>query len=285
MKHYVFSFFLCMGIVLISCAGAADEVSQTETENPAVSALPVKSVAANEFFNNFNKNVLTPFSTCWAELPNQAVIEKGYLEMRYVYDDGKGGGLAYNPTRRQLKGTEICTDFETFTEGWYGFKIFLPSAGFSKNLSETIIAQIFQAGACNSWAGHLIIRGENLYMTHRSSCSSTGYPDVNIAKLEWDKWIPIIVHFKASGIQTGVVEVWVNNTDSTKPTYQAKNINFGFGVWDNSETLAAGNGLGSKIGLYTSEAANKTIRYDNLSLLEGNPANAFSTVNPTIDYK
>ncbi|MBC8133659.1 MAG: hypothetical protein H7X95_11815, partial [Deltaproteobacteria bacterium] len=57
-------------------------------------------------------------------------------------------------------------------------------------------------------------------------------------------------------------------------------INFGFGVWTNGTTLAPGNALTHKMGMYTSTGGDKRIRFDNISLQPGNPADAFERVTP-----
>ena len=75
-------------------------------------------------------------------------------------------------------------------------------------------------------------------------------------------------------------------------TVTADGINLGFGNWKDDNTLddqddeAAdykGASLGCKFGLYVSDTNDRTIRMDDIKVLEGNPADAFETVKPTLD--
>jgi len=222
--------------------------------------------------NNFNTGtMLAPFTPAWAFDPNYIKVQNQYLEFYY------NQAALDADNRRERRGAEVVCDFATYTEGWYGFKIFLPEGQFPKNV-ETHIAQIFQHGSCNSWTGFLSIKDEKLQISRRNHC---GTPVVEeVAAISWDTWIPIIIHFKASWIDTGMVQVWVGDASKNQPTYNATNINFGFGEWVDGETLDAGNHIGCKFGMYCSEGGDRIIRFDDLSVLEGNPNGAYELVKP-----
>lgn len=72
------------------------------------------------------------------------------------------------------------------------------------------------------------------------------------------------------------------------PAYDSGAVNFGFGEWVDDETLdgtvsasnAKADYLGCKFGLYVSSGGDRTIRFDDLKALEGNPAGAFNIVKP-----
>ena len=90
-------------------------------------------------------------------------------------------------------------------------------------------------------------------------------------------------------MNTGMFQVWVgNNPDKNNPTYNATNINFGFGEWKDGETLddvvseqnAVADYIGCKFGMYCFTGGDRTIRFDDLKVLEGNPSGAFDLVNP-----
>ena len=114
-----------------------------------------------------------------------------------------------------------------------------------------------------------------------------------IGAVEWDKWIPVVVYFKAGRNNKGQIKVWMGDamTEAT-PTVTADGINLGFGNWKDDNTLddqddeAAeykGASLGCKFGLYVSDTNDRIIRMDDIKVLEGNPADAFETVKPTLD--
>jgi hypothetical protein len=228
--------------------------------------------AKAQYFADFNSGTdLAPFKTCWAWAPNYAKVVDKSIEFFYsqaAYDA--------NP-RREMAGTEICAPFETFTDGWYGFKLYLPSPGLPD--AETIITQVFQQGACNSWAAHLDMIAGDLVVQHRSSCGTPTqavvYPDVPL-----DTWVPIILYFKASNNGNGAFKVWVNGAPKETPTYNRTNINFGFGVWTNGTTLAPGNRLSHKMGLYNRTGGDRRIRFDDIALQPGNPPDAYERVSP-----
>jgi len=215
---------------------------------------------------------LLPFKPCWSWAPNYAKVVDKSVEFFYSQ-----AGYDANP-RREMKGAEICGEFETFTDGWYGFKLYVPSPGFPTN-STTIVTQVFQKGDCNSWAAHLDITNRDLVIQHRSSCGkpteAVVYPNLPV-----NTWVPVIMYFKASNNGNGALRVWVNGAPKQTPSYDLSNINFGFGQWTNGTTLAPGNSLGHKMGIYTMSGGDKRIRLDDISLQPGNPTDAYERVSP-----
>ena len=92
------------------------------------------------------------------------------------------------------RGAEVTCNFKTTTEGWYGFKVYLPEGKFPMNESGIIIAQIFGQGCKNSWAGHLSIDQGTLKFSHRHALVD---PVVGtVGKLEVNKWYSVVVYFK-----------------------------------------------------------------------------------------
>lgn len=231
--------------------------------------------------NDFNTGMMAPFSPRWDWSPSYIKIVNQYLEFHFDQ------AALDADDRRERRGAEVVCNFKTTTEGWYGFKFFLPEGEFPKNV-ETHIAQIFQNGDCNSWAGFLSIKDQYLEVRRRSNC----YPEITpekVTDISWNTWIPVIIHFKVSMMNTGMFQVWVgNNPDKNNPTYNATNINFGFGEWKDGETLddvvseqnAVADYIGCKFGMYCFTGGDRTIRFDDLKVLEGNPSGAFDLVNP-----
>ena len=97
-----------------------------------------------------------PFYAYWAFSPNYIKIENEYAEFYYnqnAYDNNTG--------IRQYKGVELTGGFSTNKDGWYGYKFYLNNT-FPKNVSSTIITQIFNQGRANTLTGHLHKNNKNL---------------------------------------------------------------------------------------------------------------------------
>mgnify|MGYP002415567539 FL=1 len=207
-----------------------------------------------------------PFTDAWAWEPNYIKIVDKYLEFYYNYK------ALLEDDRRMRRGAEVTCNFKTTTEGWYGFKFFLPEGKFPMNESGIIIAQIFGQGCKNSWAGHLSIDQGTLKLSHRHALVD-----------------PVV-----GRNNKGRLKAWIGD-DMTEgsPAYDSGNCNFGFAHWIDDDTLddtgnnpecAGYNGtydaLGCKFGLYVSNKVDITIRFDDLKALEGNPSGAFNIVKP-----
>lgn len=223
---------------------------------------------------DFNEtDVTAPLYKYWATPP--CYIERVDNCMEFYYNQE-----ALNKDNvRKRRGAELRWDYQSYNEGWYGFRFFLPEGKFPKDAKETHIAQIFQFGSCNSWAGLLSIEGQNLKMYHRSSC---GNPTEGLVKanIPWNRWIDIVMHFKAAKNGTGRIQVWIDDDPKESPSYNKQNINFGFGIWDDDTTLAKGNDLGGKWGMYCWDDGDRTIRFDDLAIISGPDERGFEKVKP-----
>lgn len=241
------------------------------------------------FASGFENQNLSPFSLCTYQSPNYGQISSTHaINGRYSYNFFWYES-AYNGTR-DTKGIEACSSFATYKEGWYGFQFYLPSSGYPKD-KEAAIGQIFQmtpdgSTACQSWAALLIVKNGQLYLQYRNACVTPTM--VLIANsIQYDAWKPIIIHFVASHDSAGSIQVWyAGDTDNVKtPTFSTTGINFGFGSWS-GDSLATGYPLVLKFGMYNYDTTaytsgeTRTLYYDCVNQLEGNPSGAWSTVNP-----
>ncbi len=248
------------------------------------------------YANSFNHTgVKTPFVDGWAYSPNYITVANGYSEFHY---DPKG--LADKGDNRSYKGAELTCDYHTATEGWYGFKIYLPSSTEATNFfpmdeNGIIIAQLFNQGCKNCWAGTVSIESGVLTLSHRHAMVEPTKAD--LATLETGKWYPVVIYFKVGKNNKARLRAWVGDSMvENSPTYDSGACNFGYGHWidddtmddtgTNTECLAAsekygGNdGIGCKFGLYVTNSVQITIRFDYIRALEGNPAGAFDMMKP-----
>lgn len=268
--------------------GNADEIKLTLSANQ--NQTPVNGQGGSSdgyvlYQNDFSGSSYYPFTDAWAISPCYIKTVDGALE--YYYN----AAALKEDNRRERRGCEVTCNFSTATEGWYGFKFYLPEGKFPMDESGIIIAQIFNQGCRNTWAGHLSIDKGVLKMSHRNALVD---PVVGtVGTLETNKWYSVVMHFKAGRNNKGHIQVWLDNADENSPTYDSGNCNFAFGHWIDDETLdstgnnpdcAGYNGgydkLGCKFGLYVSNDKDITIRMDDLKALEGNPAGSFNIVKP-----
>jgi hypothetical protein len=248
------------GVVLAPLAGATSAEVNTSTQKST----------------GFEDGNLSPFYSCNTTLPSivQPFTKDGVRCLKSYWTQS-----TYNGTRN-TKGAEACASYATYKEGWFGFKLYVPSPGYPTN-KEAAVAQIFQHGNCNSWAGHLVIKNNSLLIVHRSSCGSATSATI-VSNIPRNSWRSVVVHFKASRVNGGLLEVYYNGSR----VYYKTGINFGFGVWNSNDTLASGNQLGLKIGQYCYDNNNystgetRTLYYDNVCWLVGNPSGAMATVTP-----
>ena len=182
---------------------------------------------------DFNINAVYPFYKYWAMPPNYIEIQNEYVEFYYnqaTYDA--------NYQVRQYKGAELTTNFITIKDGWYGYKIFLTD-GYPKNANTTIITQIFNNNRVNTWAGHLHTKQENLWLSYRSAALDRYEHDIDLGKIEWNKWYNIVLYFKVGKNKKGNIKLWLsqNNLKENEPLYDSGPIDFAFGSWIDNETL------------------------------------------------
>jgi len=250
----------------------------------AHASCPTDYVTSTQFSSGFENQSLAPFSLCTYQAPNYGDIGSAYASNgKYSYNFFWYES-SYNGTR-DTKGVEACSNFATYKEGWYGFSFYLPSPGYPKDKTATI-AQIFQDGDCSSWAAMLVVQNGALYLENRAACG-TPTNTLIASSIEYNAWKPIIIHWVASHENAGTLQVWYANQidNQSTPTYSETGINFGFGVW-NGDTLASGNEQVLKFGMYNWDTANytsgetRTIYFDCVNQLEGNPSGAWNTVNP-----
>jgi hypothetical protein len=257
----------------------------TPMSSVAGATCPTDVSTGTQFSSGFENQSLAPFSLCTYQSPNYGDISNLYAANGDYSYNFFWYESSYNGTR-DTKGVEACSNFATYKEGWYGFSFYLPSSGYPKNKTATI-AQIFQDGACNSWAAMLVVQNGALYLYHRDYCG-TATETLITSSIQYDAWKPIIIHWVASHENAGTIQVWYANQigSQNSPTYSATGLNFGFGTWS-GDTLASGNQQVLKFGMYNWDTTNytsgetRTIYFDCVNQLEGNPSGAWNTVNPT----
>ena len=284
--YYLKITFLQVGTTWVGNVGEIGlTLSADQNQTPVNGVKPgVDYVIYKHDFNSGTSYL--PFTDAWAWEPNYIKIVDKYLEFYYNYK------ALLEDDRRMRRGAEVTCNFKTTTEGWYGFKVYLPEGKFPMNESGIIIAQIFGQGCKNSWAGHLSIDQGILKLSHRHALID---PVVGIVgKLETNKWYSVVVYFKAGRNNKGHLKAWIgDNMVEGSPAYDSGNCNFGFAHWIDDDTLDdTGNNsecvgyngtydaLGCKFGLYVTNKVDMTIRFDDLKALEGNPAGAFDIVKP-----
>ncbi|MDP9035284.1 MAG: polysaccharide lyase [Myxococcota bacterium] len=235
--------------------------------------------------SSFTDGTVSPFSICTTELPNfgRNTTLNGDPSIELFWTQA-----GYNGTRLR-RGAEACSSLNFMKEGWYGFQFFLPTPGFPTDKSQGI-GQIFAHGGCSSWAAMLHVTNNSLTMSHRGTCTPTGVPEQLItANIPRNTWNPIIIHFVASHQQAGTLEVWFGDAvcRGSTPTFRLTGIDFGFGTWVGDTFVdMPNNGIGLKFGMYNFDDGNytagetRTIYYDKVSQLVGNPSNAYAIVNP-----
>ncbi len=237
---------------------------------------------------DFATTSYAPFVDSWAWSPSTIGVVDGALQFYY------NAAALQQDNRRERRGCEVSCNFATATEGWYAFKVFLPESTFPMDESGIIIAQMFNQGCRNSWAGHLSIDKGELVLSHRAALVDP--TKTTVGKLQAGKWYPVVMHFKVGRNNKGRIQVWLgDDINEANPTVDTGATNFGFGHWVNDETLdntgtnsecaatssyGGKDQIGCKFGLYVSNTKDITLRMDNLRALEGNPTGAFSIVDP-----
>ncbi|MGM9778800.1 MAG: IPT/TIG domain-containing protein [Prevotella sp.] len=278
-QYYMRVYFWAEGT---SWAGNAANIALHYADNQDQSGIEVGGgLGYNIYASDFNSGEsLLPFSPSWAWEPSYIKVVDQCAEFYF------NQAALDADNRRERRGCELTSGFKTNSEGWYGFKIFLPEGKFSKDLTNSIIAQIFNNGDQNSWAGHLSINKTDLVVSHRYALIDP--TEATVGALEWNKWIPVVMYFRAGRNGKGQIKVWLGDgMDESKPTYDSKGISFGYGEWiddthlnDVSRDDYKGASFGAKFGLYVSSGGDRTIRFDDVKLLEGNPEGAFGIVKP-----
>ncbi len=193
----------------------------------------------------------------------------------------------YNGTRATRGAEAQPIDLKIHGDGWYAFRFYLPQ-DFPAD-KELSIAQIFSRGGCSSWSSMVVIRNNNLILSRRSSNGCTAAVEHPLASnIQRGTWNTIILRFKPSSKKAGELKVWYNNNNERAPNIEINKLNFGGGAFvnDSLDPSIENNWINLKFGQYNYDFANyspgetRTIYFDDVSMLKGNPANAFSIVNP-----
>ncbi len=277
------------GLLMLSCGDNSGDALrtavitlQTDDETATTQVVVEQEKPYTIYQNDFNSGTsYEPFTAGWAWSPNYIKVTNKCLEFYYNQE------ALDNDNRRERRGAEVVCDFRCPQSGWYGFRIFLPEGKFPKEVDGSIFCQLFNDGDRNSWAGHLSLNHSTVVASHRHALvdPKTG----TVGTVEWDKWIPFVVYFKVGLNNKGRIRVWMgDDMREEAPAYDSGPVNFGFGDWIDDDTLndvvsddnPKADYIGAKLGLYVSSGGDRTIRFDDIKLIEGNPANAFNIVRP-----
>lgn len=256
----------------------------SDQENKA--AVPV-DVTTDEGYTLYaldgnDRQTVYPFWRGWAWEPNYIEVKDNAFEFYY------NQAALDADNRRERRGCELTCPFKATSEGWYGFRIFLPEGLFPTDIDGSIFCQLFNNGDRNSWAGHLTLnKGGRVVLSYRHALVD---PQTRtVGTVEWGKWTNVVLYFRVGRNNKGCIRVWLGEQiDEAKPQVTANNINFGFGDWTddthlNGEVTASNtvaDYIGCKFGLYVSSGGDRTIRFDDIRALEGNPDGAFQIVCP-----
>ncbi|MBQ8051442.1 MAG: heparin lyase I family protein [Bacteroidaceae bacterium] len=249
------------------------------------SAVPV-DVTTDEGYRLYaldgnDRQTVYPFWRGWAWEPNYIEVKDNAFEFYY------NQAALDADNRRERRGCELTCPFKATSEGWYGFRIFLSEEGFAKTLSGSIFCQLFNNGDRNSWAGHLSLDKQQVVLSYRHALVDP--TTRTVGTVEWGKWTKVVLYFRVGRNQKGSIRVWLGEeVDEATPSLKADNINFGFGEWTDdthldgevSEANEKADYIGCKFGLYVSSGGDRTIRFDDIRALEGNPEGAFGIVCP-----
>ena len=274
--------FLVFAFAITACEKSKKQNEEIVTQQVHVEATYTNTATQKE--TGFEDGTISPFTVCTTQSPNygQPFTKDGVKCMKFFWTQ-----VGFDGTRMD-KGAEACSSLDIYKEGWYGFHFYLPSPGYPTN-KEASIAQIFAENGCSSWAAMLVVRNNQLYLQHRPACVDP--TEVLIASdIQRNAWKPVVIHFRVSHQNAGLLEVWYAGAAKGTPTYRATNINFAWGVWD-GDVLNAGvadNMIKLKFGMYCYDSDNYTtgetrvVYFDNVSQLVGNPSNAYETVHPNL---
>ncbi|WP_126420480.1 heparin lyase I family protein [Asticcacaulis excentricus] len=193
----------------------------------------------------------------------------------------------YNGTRATRGAEAQPIGLQIHSDGWYAFRFYLP-ADFPTD-KELAIAQIFSRGGCSSWSSMVVIRDNNLFLARRSSNGCTATIEHPLAtNIQHGAWNTVILRFKASDQRAGELKAWCNNSNEQSPNINIQNLNFGAGAFVNGtlDPNVTNNWINLKFGQYDYDHANytvgetRTIYFDDVSMLRGNPQGAFGMVKP-----
>lgn len=264
----------------------SNKIDLKKSEN--IAPLAVQTNTSTNQETGFEDGSIFPFMVCTTQNPNygQPFTKDGVKCMKFYWTQ-----VGFDGTRMD-KGAEACSSLNFYKEGWFGFSFYLPSPGYPTD-KEVAIGQIFSegttGGGCSSWSGLLIVRNNMLYLQRRTGCVAP--TEVLIASdIQRNAWKPVVIHFKASRQNAGLIEVWYAGAGKSNPTYRATGINFAAGAWvgDSLDSSIGDNMIKLKFGMYCYDSANyvtgesRVVYFDNVSMLMNNPGNAWETVHPNL---
>lgn len=224
---------------------------------------------AGEKSSGFTTGTFAPFSTCTTLPVNAGILTtfQGQPCIQFTWHEAN-----YNGTRT-ARGTEACSPLQIQKEAWFGFYLYLPDPGYPLN-KEAGVAQWFaNNSACSSWTGMLIMRNNDLIISHRSFCGTPTDGTV-VANFPRNRWVSIIAHVVASHLNAGQFEIFIDGVSK----YSASKINFGFDKWTADDALQSPVNIGLKIGQYDYDESHfdpgetRTSYYTNVTQILGNPS-------------
>jgi Polysaccharide lyase/Bacterial Ig domain len=257
---------------------------------------------------DFEDGSIVPFNVEGTPAGNVAVIETPAFGAR---NGTKAHRLTwyqknYVQTRasRSIEGSSGGGSNPRITsEGWYGFSFYLPSNGFPADRAA-ILGQI----VC--WHSAYPSTDKSIALSHGDSGSlslncyygdptASPYTTTNTGSVPlWsagqtaakrDRWHDLVVYVKWSNNSTGVVKAWLDDAPEASPTGSVTGIKVGNGAWTGPNSMV--HGAYVKWGMYLWPYANtpnlfpgevRTMWFDEVRYLVGNPAGAFAAVKPTV---
>lgn len=236
--------------------------------------VPINSHAQDIISHDFNDGRVSPYNVCTTQSPNYAKVVSQRLKTFWQES-------SYNGTR-MTKGAEVCADWHTTKEGWYGMTMNIGS-DYPRD-KKGGVAQIFQFVSSSfwSWAAMLQMDNGDLTIIHRSNGgSSSNIEEVVVRDFPTEKNVNIIMHFILSKSNNGELQIWVDGVSR----YHKQNINFGYGTWNGDVQDGEYTYVDLKAGQYNFESDDyrsgetRTVYYDNLSWYAG--SNGYSIVDPS----
>ncbi len=253
---------------------------------------------AGTLSKNFEDDTLTPFRQEGTAAGHTAVIEapkfgarNGTKAHKIVWFESKYDGT--RPTRG-VEGHSAGNPRIT-SEGWYAFSFYLPSGQFPTD-KNMIIGQLI------AWTSALPKTNKSIVVSTDADGSlalktyyGLGQGDVvgtgsiplwgagQTAK-NLNRWHDVIIYVKFSNNDTGTVKVWFNGAPASQPTGVLDKIKVGNGAWTSANLMT--NGAYVKWGIYAWDVKNhtpgetRTIYFDEIDYLVGNPSGAFDAVKP-----
>ncbi len=253
---------------------------------------------AGTLSKTFEDNTLTPFKQEGVAAGHTAVIEtpsfgarNGTKAHKIVWYQSKYDGT--RPTRG-VEGHSAGNPRIT-SQGWYAFSFYLPSGQFptDKNMiigqviawtselpktNKTIVVSTNADGSLDLKAHYGLGQGD-VVETGTIRLWGAGQTAQNL-----NRWHDVIIYVKFSNNDTGTVKAWLNGAPEGQPTGVLDKIKVGNGAWTSANLMK--DGAYVKWGIYAwdekahTPGETRTIYFDEIDYLVGNPLGAFDTVKP-----